>query len=189
MSSIDAGWEQAQQQFGAEGLPFPPIPPELVGQGRQLGPWLFGTRPGTPSLYNLDWFVEEIAEQPADFLLFGHAGHGANSWAMHYYLVRGPLALFLQCAWGGAYMDRAKTTQALAHRLALAEQLIQAVEAARLTGRLVVVYSDFYGARWQLTDPGDPAGNEGGAWREGPSALEEALAEIRRRNHPVQSRP
>lgn len=171
--------EQARQQFAAEGLPLPPIPAELAGQLRELGPWLFGTRPGTPGLYNLDWFVEEAAGQPADYLLFGHAGHGLNSWAMHYYLVRGPLALFLQCAWGGAYMDRVTTTAVLAARLDLAEQLIQAAAAGRLAlpERLVVVHSDFYGARWQLTAPGD----EGETWRTGPAALEEALAEIQRR--------
>lgn len=180
MSSTDASWEQARQQFAAERLPFPPIPAELADQGRQLGPWLFGTRPGTPSLYHLDWFVEEAAGQPADYLLFGHAGHGINSWGMHYYLVRGPLALFLQCAWGGAYMDRAASTTALAARLTLAGQLIKAAEAACLAGRLIlpkrliVVYSDFYGARWQLTYPGD----EDGVWQEGPLTLEEALAAI-----------
>ena len=44
--------------------------------------------------------MQEAGTEPvADYLLLGHAGHGIQSYAIHYYVVRGPLALFLQIGW------------------------------------------------------------------------------------------
>jgi hypothetical protein len=83
-----------------------------------------------------------------------HDGHGINSYALHYYLVRGPLRLFLQMGWGGVYMDGPKTTEEANRCFALVGQLVPAVEAAVRAGRLrpearfVVAASEFYGCYW-----------------------------------------
>ena len=159
-SGKEASWDlphpnqdvaDAKGLFAGEGLPFPPIPAEMIDQFHTISPWNFGTRDGAPSPYNLSWFVGDVEENAVpDYLLMGHAGRGTNSWAMHYYLVRGPLALFIQSAWGGIY-----TTNE-------AEEITRAVEEAgqmqrlELPERRVVVVSDFYGFRWAtLNSPSD----------------------------------
>src|SRR5437870_3386527 len=96
---------QAKKLFTGAGLPLPPIPMELAKQLHPPKEWVFGTRFDTPSPYAMDWYVREYLENGVseDYLIFGHDGHGLNSYAMHYYLVRGPLAIFDQLAWGGIY--------------------------------------------------------------------------------------
>jgi hypothetical protein len=148
--------EEAQQLFSQAELPFPYVPDEMRGKVARIQEWMYGTRADTPNLYDLGWFVHEAATQPVqDYLLFGHAGHGVNSWAMHYYLARGQLALFIQSAWGGAYEDEAAARRKLVDRWAHIERLIRAVEEARRGGRLspaerlIVVVSDFSGFTWR----------------------------------------
>lgn len=147
---------EAQQLFSAAGLPCPYVPTEMRAQVARLEEWVYGTRADTSSLYDLGWFVREVGTTPVeDYVLFGQAGHGLNSRAMHYYLVRGRLALFLQLAWSGAYENRAETTQVVSARLAQAEALSQTVEIAQHQSRfnpserLIVVASDFYGSNWR----------------------------------------
>ncbi|MEB3355620.1 MAG: hypothetical protein VKK04_02655 [Synechococcales bacterium] len=146
---------KAQALFATEGLPFPHIPAEMHDTFCLLAPWVYSTRTDIPDPYGIAQFVEEVSTQPvADYVVLGHTGHGINSYAMHYYLVRGSLALFLQIAWGGAYTDNDKAVEKMATAYAQAEQLAAAIEAAKLSPseRLIVVISDFYGSRWTHLD-------------------------------------
>ncbi|MBK7542526.1 MAG: hypothetical protein IPI57_12250 [Candidatus Competibacteraceae bacterium] len=56
-----------------------------------------GTRDLGTGPYALDVFCDAVYEQPpvTDYALC-FDGHGINSWALHYYLAREPLALFIQ---------------------------------------------------------------------------------------------
>jgi len=151
--------DEARQLFAGEGLDLPYVPPEMQPALRRLRDWVYGTRPDSLGLYNVRGYGLEAGTTPvADYVLFGHAGHGLSSYALHYYLVRGPLALFVQVAWGGAYGDRQRAAQAVATRLDQAEALIHAAGAARQQGhlpalpvgeRLVVVAADFFQAAWR----------------------------------------
>jgi hypothetical protein len=86
----------------------------------------------------------------ADYVVLAHDGHGVNSYAIHYFLVRQPLCLFLQVAWGGVYTDAAQATAHLEHCFSQATRLVQTVARARTEGqmvrddRLIVVATDFY---------------------------------------------
>jgi hypothetical protein len=83
--------------FEAAELPVPPVPAELVAAVRDRGDGTVGTRPPPVALYRLRWYLEE--DRPGDYLLMGLGGHGGvTSWC-HYYLVRGPLQVFLQLTW------------------------------------------------------------------------------------------
>ena len=185
-SGLDsAALEEARCLFSAEGLRFPPIPPDLAPRVGVLAPWVFGTRALTRSLYGMEWFVQEAESQPVeDYLLFGHAGHGINSWAMHYYLVRDPLMLFLQLGWSGAEMDRDDTTRRIAVAWARAETLIRAVEEAQHTGRwddtqhLFVVASDFSGSRWARRQTRRSEGDSS-AWHRDPHVLQTTWAWVK----------
>ena len=105
MSDID----KAKQLFQKAGLSFPPIPPELSSQLKEQSEWLFSTRPIEVSPYILRHYVDE-AEKSAvkDYALLAHSGHGVNSYAIQYYLVDGPLRMFLHLGWGGVYMNAAE---------------------------------------------------------------------------------
>jgi hypothetical protein len=155
MNPDTSSLDKARELFASEGLPFPYIPAEMHGAFRQLSPWVYSTRTDIPSPYSIARFVEEVGTQPiADYVLLGHAGHGINYYAMHYYLVRGSLGMFLQIAWGGAYTDNDKAIEEMATAYTQAEQLVAAIEAAELSAseRLIVVISDFYGSRWTHLD-------------------------------------
>lgn len=145
---------QARTLFGEAGLPFPPIPSDLASHVSLISPWVYGTRTDIPNLYRFELFVTEVEDEDvSDYVVFGQAGHGFNSWAMHYYLVHGPLAILLQLAYGGAQMDNEQMVRDVAKAFAVAGDLIVVVDEIRaesrgLPGRLVVAGSDFYGSRW-----------------------------------------
>lgn len=150
------------------GAPVPPVPPELAPRLTQRNPATFATRDLGQSPYRLGWFQAEAeAGETGDYLLVGFAGHGLESKALHYYLVHGPLALFIQSLWDSASEPREALAARAAARFAAASRLLDAAERARREGRLgsgvrlVVVVSDFSGEHWKIL------GQEGGA-RYGP---------------------
>ena len=159
--------EEARQRFEQAGLPFPPIPPEFTGSIQRLEPWVFGTRTDEANLYYIDVFVDETLRGDApEYVLLGHSGRGTNSWAIHYFLVRGPLALFVQIGWGGALTsaeDNAAAAGKLARIFADTQRLIEAADEARRSGRLaggeryLAQVSGFYGSQWARLEPAGPS--------------------------------
>jgi hypothetical protein len=147
---------EAQKRLHEVGLPWPPIPAEMATYVQSIDSWIYGTRSDEPYLYELDWYVNELLMNPVgDYLLMGHSGRGINSWAFHYYLVRGPLAIFIQVGWGGALSsdENNEGTAALLNRLyADAQRLLDAADKAEThfkpDERLIIVASDFSGSRW-----------------------------------------
>lgn len=153
--STSQGLEEAQAVLRAAGLAAPPIPNQFARRFKRRGEWCYSSRSLKISPYALDWYVDEAAAGRAPrYVLLAHAGHGVNSWAIHYYLVLPYLQVLLQLAWGGAYMDNAETTASVNDGFRLAHDLVRAVEnlrqhsADRLRDPLVVVGSDFYGGYW-----------------------------------------
>src|SRR5208337_266479 len=104
MSDID----KAKHLFQKAGLSFPPIPNELASRLKEQGEWVFSTRPIEVSPYVLRHYVDEAEKTDVeDNALLAHSGHGVNSYAIQYYLVYGPLRMFLHLGWGGVYMNAA----------------------------------------------------------------------------------
>lgn len=137
------------------GLDFPLLPPDLKPSFKQRDRWCFSTKPITASPYCFDEYVREGTKRIAqDYMLLSHAGHGANSYAWHYYLVSGQLRLFLQVGWGGAYMNPGETTRAVNECFGLASRLFTKVQERQDAGRLrsdeklIIVGSEFYGSYW-----------------------------------------
>lgn len=165
--------EKARQLFGDAGLTFPTIPEELAPQLKELGPWLFATRQIDMSPYNLDHYVQEVEDDRlGDYALLSHSGHGVNSYAIQYYLVRGPLRLFLHLGWGGVYADAKADAAMICDCFSKADRIVAAAHSAgRFLGdkRLMVVGSDFYGSYWL------PAGKRRGRGKE---PAEKAPAEV-----------
>jgi hypothetical protein len=124
------------------------VPREFLEAMRVLEPGLFGTVTDAPWPWDLPAWLEGVrAGTIGDGVVFGHAGHGVNSWAMHYYLVHGPLALLVQLLWGGAYTDHAAAAARIGLAFEACARLILADGLQRLPPRprLVVVESDLHG--------------------------------------------
>ncbi|RBM08193.1 hypothetical protein DEH69_24045 [Streptomyces sp. PT12] len=119
--------------FEQTGLGVPPVPDELRGEVRQLRPWAFATRGIDPmAMYMFDRHpVDEAVAGPGeDYMAVCHAGQGTNSYAVTYHLVFGPLALFVQTGWGGAYMDSVRTAAQVREQFSRCAELAE--RAARL---------------------------------------------------------
>ena len=175
----------ARRQFEQEKAPFPPVPETMQAQVRLYAPWVYGTRRAVPALYDLPWFAEEARSQSvADYLLFGHDGHGVNSYAIHYYLVQSTLALFLQIGWGGALMDHEVQSKRLGAAFDWANALIEAAGAAENRAalarpeRLIVRVSDFSGVGWEMIDSRRHHLSSSNSPISGPQTLHELLEAI-----------
>jgi hypothetical protein len=144
--------EKARRLFQTAGLAFPEIPEELAAKLRERGEWLFSTREIEISPYNLQHYVEESdGTLVDDYAILCHSGHAVNSYAIHYYLVRGELRLFLQLGWGGVYMDVQKSAADIDWCFGLADEIVwqmSAVPRPKLRFPLEIVGSDFCGSHW-----------------------------------------
>ncbi len=178
--------EEARRHFAKVALPFPFIPAEMRQVFTKVDEWVYGTRSDIPWLYDIRRYVLEAATKPVgNYLLLGQAGHGIQSWAMHYYLVRGPLALFLQIAWGGAYTDKSEAAHEMSTRFAQTEELIQAIEVAQRQGsfqpdeRIIAVFSEFYDSFWaRIFGTQDRESFLGGTWHQDEDVLRAVLSEV-----------
>lgn len=142
--------------FRNEGLSLPILPAALAAQLRERAPGIYATSELAASPYALEAHVNALlnATNPNDYAVLAMDGHGAQSWAFHYYLVSGPLALFVQLPWGGAYTDtaaaHAEIERVLAWAQPLPHQLAELQRQGRLTPdqKLLVVLTRFSEPRW-----------------------------------------
>jgi hypothetical protein len=160
--------EKARKLFHDSGLAFPAVPVELAVRVKELGDerlpmrdnisdrpgssWLFSTRELDMSPYNLQHYVEEAESGPVnDYLIVSHSGHGVNSYAIQYYLVRGSLRMFLHLGWGGAYANAEKDAATIRKCFSLADRVVAASENRakfQLGEHLIIVSSDFCESYW-----------------------------------------
>ena len=157
--------EKARKLFRDAGLAFPTIPEELAPKLKERGKWVFSTRPIDTSPYNLQHYVNEAEDiRVREYAVLSHSGHGANSYAVQYYLVWGALRMFLHLGWGGVYMDPEVAACTIRDCFSVGDQI---VEAAQGVGKfeageyVTVVASDFHGSYWFPPRKGHKAEHEG----------------------------
>lgn len=143
--------ERARHLLDEAGLAFPAIPDTLAVHLKEQGKWLFSTRAIQTSPYDLDYYVHEAdVTHVDDYAVLSHSGHGVNSYAIQYYLVFGPLRMFLHLGWGGVYMDTDASAAQVRECFLLADQILSATTTGgKVTDRLTIVGSDFYGSYWK----------------------------------------
>lgn len=145
--------EKARALFADAGLAFPTIPEELVARLKEQDTWLFSTRELKMSPYNLMHYVNEAEKTPVDdYAVLCHSGHGVNSYALQYYLVHGPLRMFLHLTWGGVYTDAETIAANILDCFTIADKIVSTARAAALIqpgDHLLIVASDFYGSNWR----------------------------------------
>jgi hypothetical protein len=144
--------------------------------------WCYATREVERWPYEIDAYADEARTDVPDYALVAHAGHGVNSYAIHYFLVRGPLGLFVQAPWGGVYTAEDEAVATMREYFDLAKTLVRAagdgLSPGRASDRLVVYVSDFYGSWWTpgvALQPGEPSRGQGR------DVLRDALEWVRRR--------
>ena len=149
--------EKARQLFRDAGLAFPTIPQAFAARLKERRRWHFATYEIEAPPYDIEEYIREVDETHVeDHVVLSHSGHGANSYALQYYVVHGALRMFLHLGWGGVYMDSQASAAEIRDCFSLADQIVSAAETVgrfRTGGHLTVVACDFYGSFW--VPPGD----------------------------------
>jgi hypothetical protein len=150
------------------GLVMPPMPAEAEDRLKEREAWCFSTRAlKVPPSDMTHYARKAIGGASPDYVLVAQAGHGICRNALHYFLVQGPLQIFLQIGWPEAPVERDRTTGLVSDCFALADQLVTAVPRALQTGRLwregrlTVVASDLCECFWEVAAPGQRASQPG----------------------------
>lgn len=171
---------EARALFERAGLAFPAIPAPFRQRLGRHDRWLYATRPIGETPYLIESYVDEVlSSRVPDYALLAHAGHGFNSYAIHYYLVHGGLCILVQVGWGGAYMGERETARQR-ETFAVCDDIVAAaarVPPGRIPSgqRVIVVASSFYGGRWAR--PGERlGGRDQGRRSTFRAVLDEALA-------------
>lgn len=146
------------------GLSMPPMPADAEARLKEREDNCFSTRAFKESPVKMQHYVgKAITGVSPDYVLVARVPDGADSCAIHYFLVHGPLQVFIQLACGTqAREDRATT--AVNECFGLAHELVAAVphglRASRLpaSGRLTVVASDRSESFWEIASAGERAG-------------------------------
>ena len=159
-----ADYARLEGLLAEAGLSMPPMPPEAETRLKEREDDCFSTRAFKESPVNLQHYVRKaITGVSPDYVLVARVPQGADSSALHYFLVQGPLQVFLQLTSGspdgqGGSTARINECFALAHDLVVA--VPQALRAGRLSraGRLTVVATDRTESFWEIASAGERAG-------------------------------
>jgi len=139
--------EKARHVFEKAGLAFPTIPEKLAEQLKEQSKWVFSTWPIDVWPYDLHYYVEEAEKSEVnDYAVLAYAGHGANSWAIHYYLVQDSLRMFLQLGWGGVYSNKDEDAALIRNCFSLADKIASVAKSVgpfQAGNHLTVVVSNF----------------------------------------------
>ena len=151
-----SGLEKARATLLHAGLAFPQIPEELACQMEEREEWVFSTREVKMWPYDVDRDVDESFHAPPPYAVLANSGYGINSYVLAYYLVFGPLRLFLHLSWGGVYTDPKADAAEIKKCFSLADEILPtAMSSGKLfpDEYLTIVCSDFYGNHWGLSLP------------------------------------
>ncbi|WP_028601038.1 hypothetical protein [Ottowia thiooxydans] len=149
----------AQAFLRAEGLGFPELPHELSAQLSERSPGVYSSCELVVSPYDMEAHVAKLlrSDRPKDYAVLAIDTQGVNNGAFHYFLVSGPLALFVQLPWAGALKDAAPSRKEIDRVLdwaaPLLDRLSELQERGRLESdrRLVAVITHLSEARWAWT--------------------------------------
>ncbi len=144
------------------GLSMPPMPETALTRLKEREEWCFCTRAVKVPPSEIRHYVRKaVAGASPDYVLLARTEASGAASAMQYFLVQGPLQLFLQVRWGGPAGGRDRGVALLNECFALVHQLVRAVpEAIRRgglspRGRITVVASDREPGFWEVTAAGE----------------------------------
>jgi hypothetical protein len=144
MIKIDKILEKARQLFQKAGFDLPAIPEKLAVRLEKRTDLDFSTRELPESVNYIDFYVDEANEcQVDDYVILSRAIWSPSVNTIHYFLVLGPLRMFLQLCWGGTYItddDFATEIREIRECFLLADQIVPlAMAVCKATDRLTIV--------------------------------------------------
>jgi hypothetical protein len=162
-------YARVEALLAESGVAMPPMPADARTRLKEREEWCFCTRSLKVSPSELPHFLRKaIAGVSPDYVLIAQAGRAVGSSALHYFLVQGPLQIFLQIGWGGGSAEKERSTALLNECFALAHRLVGAIpEALRRgwlprQGRITVVGSSPGESFWEVAAAGERASQPGG---------------------------
>jgi len=141
---IDKALENAGQLFQKAGFDLPAIPDKLALCLKQRSELDFSTRTIPKSVNYIDFYVDEANKcQVDDYVILSRTIWSPSVNTIHYFLVLGPLRMFLQLCWGGTYItddDFAAQIQEIRECFLLADQIVPlAMAVCKASDRLTIV--------------------------------------------------
>ncbi len=150
--SISGAIHEAESYFQQLQLRMPFVPTNEKEKIKQLQPGLFSSRDDVGAIYDLEPLLQEaLSKKVSNYVLFGMAGRGISSNAMHYYAVSDHLLLFIQADFGNAFRSEQEVHTHVNAMLTTAKMFFERLEKAKgleADKRLVIVDSDFRGKGW-----------------------------------------
>ena len=185
--SVNRDLSRLEGLLGEMGLPLPPMPVDANARLKEREEWCFSTRTFKVSPFDLAHHVRKaMGGASPDHVLVARTGSQSGRAAMHYYMVQGPLQIFLQIDCGATPFEQARAVESITRSFGLAHDLVAAVPRAlhcgRLSrgGRLTVVGSDLGESFWEVAE-GEDRGSRPGRQTQGKrrdiSGVFEVLAE------------
>lgn len=136
------------------GLSMPPMPEMAEARLKEREAWCFSSRAFKESPENLMHYVRKaIGGASPDYVLVARTGQEPDGTALHYYLLQGPLQLFVRIAWENAGI--APASAQLRACFELAHELVAALPGALRRGlvprrgRITVVATDRGESFWE----------------------------------------
>lgn len=157
-------YARLEAMLAETGLSMPPLPSDAEARLKEREDACFSTRAFKESPVNMRHYARKaITGVSPDYVLVARVGHGAEACAIHFFLVQGPLQVFLQLACGSPAGQDGATTDVnecfgLLHEVVAA--VPRALRSGRLaaTGRLTVVASDRSESFWEIASAGERGG-------------------------------
>ena len=152
--------ENARQLFREAGFDLPAIPDKLALCLKQRSKLDFSTRKMPSSVNYIDFYVDEANKcQVDDYVILSRAIWSPSVITIHYFLVLGPLRMFLQLSWGGTYItedDFAAGIKVIRECFLLADQIVPlAMAVCKATDRLTIVTQSFGSNNYWVTSGQD----------------------------------
>ena len=151
---VQGDYARLEGLLGELGLRMPPMPEMAEARLKEREEWWFSTRTFKESPENLMHYVRKaIGGASPDYVLLARTGQEPDGTVLHYYLLQGPLQLFVRIAWSAAGSDPAGAQ--IRTCLDLAHELVAAVPGAlhrgllRRSGRITVVATDDGESFWE----------------------------------------
>ncbi|PIE00675.1 MAG: hypothetical protein CSA81_13565 [Acidobacteria bacterium] len=148
-SSADFAYADMVRTFMKAGVQPPPVPKCLRQKMYRQEEWCWTTMDVNPfSMYEVDlnYMLELQSPRLDEYLAVSHAGHGINSYGLQLALVYGPLVIFVQNAFGGAYHGSnaiKSIKETYSYITNILELLPEDVQSQFYSERLVVLWSGF----------------------------------------------
>lgn len=179
LRGVDA-LDDAKAVFTTAGLPMPWVPEPFHDTFERRGEWSYasGETPASPSGL-LGSAHDAVTGNGNDFMVLTHDGHGTNSWAIQYWVMDGPIALFIRRSWGGVYGNREEQAREITAAFAAADSLLREFSGDGPL-RCIVVDSDIGPRLWSTIEgPVSDVGFYLLDWITSDAPIEAALASLR----------